>query len=129
MTTPPQPVLADGTLVLRAWREADVEAAVSGHDHEISHWLGRPHTTPESFRTVIGEWSAGWRNGTIANFVIESDADVVGWVEVRHRGPLGSVGDLSWTVFPSARGRGLGTRAVRMLIDWAMSHPAKEASG
>lgn len=129
MSIADQPVLADGTLVLRAWREADVEAAVSGHDHEISHWLGRPHTTPESFRTVIGEWSAGWRDGTAANFVIESDADVVGWVEVRHRRPEDSVGDLSWTVFPSARGRGLGTRAVRMLIDWAMSHPGQGGLG
>lgn len=129
MSIADQPVLADGTLVLRAWREGDVDAAVGGHDHQIAHWLGRPAATPASMRAAIEEWREGWQAGTVANFVIEADAVVVGWVEVRLHGPHDSVGDLSWTVFSTARGRGLGTRAVRMLIDWAMSHPGQGGLG
>lgn len=58
-------------------------------------------------------------------FVIEHAGDVVGSVEVRTLdgapgGRRQSTGELFWTLYAGHRHRGHATRAVRLLIDWAL---------
>ena len=121
-----QPTLTDDTVTLRPWRDADVAAAVAGHDELIAHWFGSDVVTPshETHAQAVERWRSGWAEGRVANFVIDHDGDVVGSCEVRRVDDHS--GELSWTLYAGHRGRGYATRAVRMLADWATT-PAGQA--
>jgi RimJ/RimL family protein N-acetyltransferase/8-oxo-dGTP pyrophosphatase MutT (NUDIX family) len=117
----PQPTLTDGVVVLRPWRDEDVEAAVAGHDEEMAHWFGWPADGPshESHRQAVENWRAAYEKGrSVVAFVVEHDGDLVGSAEVRDRG--NGVGRLSWTLYAGHRGFGYATRAVRLLTDYAI---------
>jgi RimJ/RimL family protein N-acetyltransferase/ADP-ribose pyrophosphatase YjhB (NUDIX family) len=96
VSLPPRPVLRDGEVVLRPGTFDDVDAARLRHEQEI----------PPG----------------VVTFVIEHRARVAGTVEVRQTGD--GNGELSWVVSPDHRGRGVGTRAVRLLIRYAFEELA-----
>lgn len=117
-----QPTLTDGVVTLRPWREEDVEAAVAGHDDEIRLWFGwKPEDiTSERQQQAIEEWREDWGKGRRrAAFAIEHDDELVGSVEVDRS--TDSVGSVSWALYAGRRGRGYAVRAVRVLVDWALS--------
>jgi RimJ/RimL family protein N-acetyltransferase/8-oxo-dGTP pyrophosphatase MutT (NUDIX family) len=118
---PPQPQLTDGVVVLRPWSDDDVAAAVAGHDAEIAHWFGFPEPQPtrEQQQKAVDDWRRDYADGRRrVSFVVERDGDVVGTVEVRDIAH--SVGELSWVLYAGQRGRGSATRAVRLLVDYAL---------
>jgi RimJ/RimL family protein N-acetyltransferase/8-oxo-dGTP pyrophosphatase MutT (NUDIX family) len=128
-SVPEQPTLTDGVVTLRPWREEDIEAAIAGHDEEISRWFGqeRPPTRQEH-QSLVEEWREARASGrTVAAFVIEHDGQAVGNVEVTPEGA--AVGTLSWTVYAGRRGRGFATRAVRMLADYALTETGRGGLG
>ncbi|MDQ3615064.1 MAG: NUDIX hydrolase [Actinomycetota bacterium] len=117
----PQPELSDGVVVLRPWRLEDVDVAVGGHDEEIAHWFGFPVVTPsrEQHAQAVERWHAGYAEGrSLVGFVVEHGGEVVGSVEVRDIG--GRTGSLSWALYSGRRGQGFATRAVRLLVDYAI---------
>ena len=117
----PQPELTDGVVMLRPWRDEDIEAAVAGHDEEMAHWFGSPEvaTSYEQHKRAVDNWRRWYAEGrSRVGFVIEHDGDVVGSVEVRDVG--GGAGSLSWTLYAGHRGHGYATRAVRLLVDYAI---------
>ena len=129
----PQPELTDGTITLRPWRDSDIEAAAAGHDETIAHWFGFEAVVPSAAvqRAAVQRWRAGWEEWAdgpgLANFVVDHDGEVVGSVEVRVvessgglNGAVGGTGELSWTLYAGHRRRGYATRAVRLLIDYAL---------
>lgn len=124
-----QPTLTDGVVTLRAWREPDVVASVAGHDDVIAHWSG--HDSPpdhDERRRLIREWSDRWRAGQpCAGFVVEWDRRPVGNVEIIPSGT--ATGSLSWTLYAGFRGRGLASRAVRVLADWALTEAGQGGLG
>jgi len=118
---PPQPRLSDGVVVLRPWSDDDMEAAVAGHDEEIAHWFGFPATEPtrEQHEKAVQDWRRDYAEGRRrVSFVVEREGRVVGTVEVRDVGH--GVGELSWVLFAGQRGRGSATRAVRLLVGYAL---------
>jgi len=117
----PQPELTDGVVTLRPWRDEDIEHAIAGHDEEIAHWFGSDTVTPsyEQHKRAVDDWRRWYAEGRArANFLVERDGTVVGSVEVRDLG--NGVGSLSWTLYAGHRGRGYATRAVRLLVDYAV---------
>jgi len=119
---PAQPTLTDGVVVLRPWRDEDVEPAVAGHDAEMAQWFGWPPEapSPERLRGAIEDWRAAYADGRrVVAFVVEADGEVVGSVDVRDLGK--GVGSLSWTLYDGYRGNGYATRAVRLLVDYAIN--------
>lgn len=99
-----QPILTDGTVTLRPWREADGSTAEAGRDSDIDRWIGRADWAGEQRRT----------------FVVElADATPVGVCALRERGE--ETGELAWLLFASHRRTGYATRSVRILADWALS--------
>jgi len=117
----PQPELTDGVVVLRPWREEDIEEALAGHDELIAHWFGFPETapTPEQHRKAIERWHEGYADQRrLVGFVVEHQGRVVGAVDVRKVGE--ATGELSWTLYAGQRGKGYATRAVRLLSDYAI---------
>lgn len=118
----PQPEITDGTVTLRPWHDEDIEPAIAGHDEAIAHWFGFETVVPsyEVQRAAVERWRAGWSDGRrIASFVVTHDDEVVGSVEVRTVDP--GVGELSWTLYAGHRRRGHATRAVRLLVDYALA--------
>ncbi|MGI8899456.1 MAG: NUDIX hydrolase [Nocardioides sp.] len=116
----PQPELTDGVVLLRPWRDEDVDEAVAGHDEEIAHWFGFPVVTPtrEQHQRAVDDWRRWYAEDRArVNFVVEHGGDLVGSVEVQDHG--GGVARLSWTLYAGHRGRGHATRAVRLLVDYA----------
>jgi RimJ/RimL family protein N-acetyltransferase/8-oxo-dGTP pyrophosphatase MutT (NUDIX family) len=117
----PQPTLTDGVVVLRPWREEDIEPAIAGHDEEIAHWFGFPVVRPsyEQHRKAVESWRTWYAEGrSRVNFAIEHAGALVGSVEVRNVG--NETGSLSWTLYAGHRGHGYATRAVRLLTDYAI---------
>ena len=125
-----QPTLTDGEVTLRPWRDDDVETAIAGHDAEIAHWFGFDHVTPthEEHRAAVERWHRGWaEDQALVGFVIEHDGDVVGSCEVRRTGD--GVGELSWVLYAGQRGRGLASRAVQVLADYALTERGQAGLG
>lgn len=127
---PAQPTLTDGEVTLRPWRDEDIETAIAGHDELIAHWAGLRRITPtrESMTAAVQRWRTGYADGRrVVGFAIEHGGDLVGSVEVRRSED--AVGELFWALYAGRRGRGLATRAVRMLADYALTEPGKGGLG
>jgi RimJ/RimL family protein N-acetyltransferase len=121
--TIPDPAPSDGVVLLRPPARGDipaiVEACASG---ELARWLPR---LPHPYTVADAEWwialkSDAWRDGGAVGFGIE---------ELETRRMVGAVGvspderllgaELGWWLAPHAQGRGLMTRALRLVVRWA----------
>jgi RimJ/RimL family protein N-acetyltransferase len=122
----PDPPLSDGVLTLRAWRVDDVPVLVEclDGDEEIARWL---EMVPQPYdanaaRAWVEESSSYWREATAAPFAITA-ADtgaVLGGVGFRWVDVTQSIGEVGYWLRREARGRGLTTRAVRLVSRWAL---------
>ena len=111
------PVLSDGRVLLRAQQERDLPAIEAGmHDPDVVRWIGRPWPIDE----VLLRNEAAWSNGSPTFAICELDGPCVGlvWMNVVERDP--SVGYVGYWLLPAARGRGIATRAVRLLSSWVV---------
>jgi RimJ/RimL family protein N-acetyltransferase len=110
--------LRDGDLVLRPWNEDDVDAIVAGcNDPEVAHWIPtipHPYTREHAIAFIRGEVRSD--HDALA---IELDRRVIGGIGLglNSYGYRGSIG--SW-IARSARGRGICTRALRLLARHAL---------
>ncbi|MEO5745760.1 MAG: NUDIX hydrolase [Terracoccus sp.] len=117
-----QPTLTDGDLVLRPWTRADPEPTRLRDDTKHAYWFDSRSVTPSSpqhlawVETTHDEWAL---DRSKATFLVELDGEPVGSVDVRRR-DLG-IGVLSWLTYAPYRGKGIASRAVRLLIEWAFS--------
>jgi ribosomal-protein-alanine N-acetyltransferase len=140
----PTPPLTDGVVILRAWNERDVRAAGRwGSDAELVRWSGVPGQQSEQLaRAYMAETEVARRAGLIVALAI-ADADngaLVGACDVRRPDPTDpAIGELGYLLVAAARGRGVATRAVWLLVDWsfralamqrlqALVHPENPAS-
>jgi RimJ/RimL family protein N-acetyltransferase/8-oxo-dGTP pyrophosphatase MutT (NUDIX family) len=117
---PPQPTLTDGVVVLRPWRDEDIEPTRLAHDEETARWFGFPAVIPSRERHT--EAVEGWRRSyaddrRTVNFLVEHEGLPAGIVEVRRRDD--GVAELSWALFAAKRGQGLAMRSVRLLVRYA----------
>jgi RimJ/RimL family protein N-acetyltransferase len=124
---PPHPPLSDGVVTLRPWgEEGDVEAITTAcNDRAIAEFLDlipSPYTETDA-REFIAACREGWAEGTVSNFAI-TDAETglpVGSVGVRWVEPDQGVAEVGYWVAPGSRGRGLCTRAVRLVSRWVIA--------
>jgi len=119
--------LSDEAVALRPWREEDADALVEclNGDNEIARWLDRipqPYTREDAL---------GYINGTTGN-ARESRFAVT---DARTGRVLGSVGatwneahdiaEIGYWIRADARGGGVTTRAVRLLVPWVLAEGAR----
>ena len=128
--SPPEPPLSDGVATLRPWEPGDAEAITAAcNDRTIAEFLDQipsPYTEADA-RAFLHMCGEGWRDGTLSNFAI-TDADtgdVVGSVGVRWVDPDQGVAEVGYWLAPGARGRGICTRAVRLISRWAIDEGAE----
>jgi len=124
-TARPATPLTDGTIVLREWRDSDVPAvAAACREPEIARWLDQvpqPYSDRDA-REYIASTRRGWREQTLASFAI-ADArtdELLGSISIHWLDHEHAVGEVGYWVHSDARGRGVATRATRLIARWAI---------
>ena len=116
--------LRDEWLVLRPWREDDAPAVYEAcQDPEILHWapvIPRPYTEEDALAFVTGKLDLGPHQ-----YAIEEDGRPVGSICVRVNEQT-RTGHIGYWCAREARGRGLMTRALRLLCGYAFEDLALE---
>jgi len=116
------PTLRDGDLVLRPKRPEDVDAITAAcQDPEIPRWtfVPSPYTRADAetyLRSSAEEEAAGASAGFLAKTKHHAAA---GQGRVTRLDRESGYGEIGYWVAAEARGRGVATRAVRLLTDWA----------
>jgi RimJ/RimL family protein N-acetyltransferase len=121
---PPDPPLADETIrlvPLTSAHEAGVAALVL--DADVRRNTRVPtDAQPEFAATWLARYEEGWRDGSRAGFAIETlDSEFLGlgmFVRLEQEGRQAEIG---YVVGPAARGRGVATRALRLLTEWGFA--------
>lgn len=121
---PPLRALRDGTVRLRPVGPADAAARQDEHDNPAARqwaFTDEPFSTAQA---VASTQRAGleWLVGPAAQIAIvdEQSDEVAGFVDLRRPGPPG-VALVGYGVRPAFRGRGLTSRALRLLREWAFT--------
>lgn len=132
------PTLTDGLdpdpIALRPFGGDDVEAVQAlWQDEQVRRWTTVPHDADLAHaEQLVAASDAAWDDDTTWRLAVESrdDAGVMrcaGQVELR---PTGSgAADLGYALAPWARGRGVASRAVRLLLAWAFTDEADGGGG
>lgn len=124
---PPSPLLSDGVVTLRTWgKDDDVEMITAAcNDPAIAEFLDlipSPYTEDDA-RAYIALCREGWAEGTLTNFAI-ADAqtgEAMGSIGIRWLEPDQGVAEVGYWVAAGARGRGICTRAVRLVSRWVIA--------
>jgi RimJ/RimL family protein N-acetyltransferase len=122
---PPDPPLSDGVVTLRPWgEEGDVEAITAAcNDRAIAEFLDEipsPYTEDDA-RAYLEICREGWADGTQTNFAITDGGAPLGSVGVRWVKRDHGVAEVGYWMAAEARGRGLCTRAVRLVSRWVLA--------
>jgi RimJ/RimL family protein N-acetyltransferase len=118
--------LAIDELLLRPWRPSDAAALLAAcQDADIARWAGMAQpfmaADADAFIEAADEM---WRDGTGAPFaIVEAGSDRLLGAVTRF-GPDGHHATFGCWVVPEARGRGIGTRALRLLAEWTFATTA-----
>jgi RimJ/RimL family protein N-acetyltransferase len=138
----PDPPLTDGEIRLRPWERRDVPAMTAAcQDPEIPRWTVVPHHYTERHARDFISHSAGEREAgrELAMAVVDADDRLLGALGLSNFDWTDMKGEIGYWVATEARRRGVGSRATRMLAEWAvaalelerielLAHPDNEAS-
>jgi RimJ/RimL family protein N-acetyltransferase len=117
---PPDPPLQDGDVVLRPWRRADADAVFRAcQDPEIHRWvpIPQPYERRHADGFVSGEFG-GWADGSAPFCIADAATDeVLGAITVHE--PQDITASVGYWLAPWARGRGVITRALRLVSRWS----------
>jgi RimJ/RimL family protein N-acetyltransferase len=122
----PGTILAIDELVLRPWRVTDAPALLAAcQDPEIARWVTIPQPyLPADADAFIDAASIMWRDGTGAPFaIVDATTDRLLGAVTRF-GPEGHQATFGLWLVPEARGRGVGTRSLRLLAEWTFATTA-----
>jgi RimJ/RimL family protein N-acetyltransferase len=124
---PPEPPLSDEVVTLRPWgEEGDVEAIIAAcNDRAIAEFLDmipQPYTQSDA-HAYLEACRIGWREGTTANFAVVVSSEAVGSIGVRWVDPDQGVAEVGYWVASKARGKGVGTRALKLVSGWVLDRP------
>ena len=117
------PDLTDGVVRLRPWRPADAEAVYAAcQDPRIARFVPIPQPYTMAVATGYVEFAAAATQAgpDVHLAIVDPTTDALLGAISRHGGD----GHRAWFGYwlaPEARGRGVATRALRLLIEWTLS--------
>ena len=119
--------LRDGDLVLRPFEDGDAPAIAAACDDPDTARFIPDMPSPyreEHARAYVRMTHELWREGARLPFaIVDAAADeLLGAIDVR----LGEVGSIGYWMAPWARGRGVATRALKLLGHWAVTEGGVE---
>ena len=90
-------------------------------DPDVRRHTRVPSEPPPGYaKTWLGRYEQGWRDGSRAGFAIESrEGEFLGLGMIVQVDCEGRQGEIGYVVGRAARGRGVATRTLRLLTDWA----------
>jgi ribosomal-protein-alanine N-acetyltransferase len=120
----PQPPLTDGVVLLRPWRPEDAAATASwGADPAIVRWTGVPanYTEAAALAYMASAEAARVAGRSLALAIADAGTSaVLGSCDIRRPDPEDpALGEIGYLLCEEARGRGLATRAVELLVSWS----------
>ena len=118
----PDPPLSDGVITLRAKRREDVDALVAiCQDPAIPRWtrVPSPYRREDALAWVAASQLELTAGTAIDWLAVDERDDVVASVAVQQIRRDAGVGEIGYWVAAGARGRGIATRAVRLVAEWA----------
>jgi RimJ/RimL family protein N-acetyltransferase len=114
--------LSDGAITLCPFRLDFAEEHLAGDDEENIKWLSGGISSIDTVRQWILRNEESWKNdGPVFNFAIFDSIEnkLVGMVEANSDPTIDGLSEgkvnISYNVYPSARGKGYATRAVLLL--------------
>ena len=110
--------LRDDELELRRLLPTDRESiVVACQDAEIPRWTDLPDPfTSESALALLDDAARAWYDGTVAELAIVVDGRMVGATHLAFYSDWRA--SVAYWLAAEARGRGLATRAVRLVTGW-----------
>jgi RimJ/RimL family protein N-acetyltransferase len=121
MTAIVAPRLTDGVIVVRGLRESDIPAIVAAcRDPEIPRWtrVPSPYTREDAERFLAISAADARAGAGVALAVADLDDRLLGTVGLMDLDGAGH-GEIGYWTAAEARGRGVASRAVVLLRDWA----------
>lgn len=121
-----QPTLTDGVVVLAPPVLGDAPVLMrQDADPDCQRWFDFPTRVPPPdehrarAEAVVRRWWEEAEAGTRLPFVVcdATTGERMGTVEIRPRGD--GTGGVSYATLPEFRGRGIATRALRLVCEWA----------
>ena len=128
--SPPNPPLSDGVISLRPFRADDaLDITAACQDPSVQRWIPVipvPYTEADARRFILMALQS-WHDGTGYEFAIADAASdrYIGSVGL-HLGPNPRRHAIGYMVASEARGRGVATRAIRLVTRWAFESLAIE---
>jgi len=123
VTPLPFPVLRDEAVLLRPWHFDDVEQMLAAFSdpvfREHSDWAP---TTDSEVRQALVDGEEARQQGTKLDLaVVDPDLPhlILGGVSLNWVDPVQARAAVGYWLAPAARGRGVASRAVRLLTGWA----------
>src|SRR2546421_5868924 len=122
---PPERPLSDDVVHLRPWTVEDAPAiAAACAEREIARWMHlipQPYTEADA-RAYVTASTAQWRDGTGATFAVVEEATgaIAGSMGMRVIDREQAVVEVGYWAAAPARGRGLTTRALRLISSWLL---------
>jgi RimJ/RimL family protein N-acetyltransferase len=121
--TPPSPPLADDAIRLDPLGPRyvpDFERLIE--DPDVVRNTRVPSSPPPGFaERWLGLYEQGWEEGTRAGYaVLDGDGTFLGFAGIVDLDLAARQGEIGYTVTREARGRGVATRALRLVTDWAL---------
>lgn len=113
-------------LVLRPWRDDDVDALLRAHrDPTLRARTRRPLSTPAQARRWVARTRQGWAAGSRFSFAVcevTDDAErLVANILLKEVVPGRSAAEVGYWTAADARGRGVAPRALEAVTGWAFT--------
>ncbi|WNF27338.1 GNAT family N-acetyltransferase [Streptomyces sp. C11-1] len=122
--------LTAGALLLRPWREEDASALLAAYDDPaMRQWISTPVSTPEEAERWLAAQRAGRESGSRFSFAVTDTGrggELVGNLALKWPGPGPERAEVGYWTTAGARGRGVASRALAALTDWAFTAFADE---
>jgi RimJ/RimL family protein N-acetyltransferase len=118
----PDPPLADDAITLRPKALADADALVAAcQDPEIPRWtrVPRPYGRAHAIEWIEGSGETLAKGTSIDWLAVDAGDTVLASVGLMEIDSERGYGEIGYWVAREARGRGVATRAVRLVRDWA----------
>jgi RimJ/RimL family protein N-acetyltransferase len=113
-------------LLLRGPQEADIDTVSPAFlDPAVGGEAGLPPVDVETLRVLLREQLPVMRErGLMAAYVIEDtrDGSILGGTTFHHFDPMRDVVEVGYWLFVEARGRGVATRIVAAMVEYALVH-------
>jgi RimJ/RimL family protein N-acetyltransferase len=123
MTAEPRASLSDGIVTLRSWRSSDAPAVFAAcQDPLIARFvpIPQPYELGDA-QAFVERRPADLFDGDEAGFaIVDATTDELLGAIALH-GPFGHRAMFGYWLAPAARGRGVATRALRLIVDWTLA--------